>query len=335
MPSANRLRRKLPAQRTGRSSLLQRIALWTSGDIFYSPLHPIGSTEHRGRAITPKTALLTLLAMVAFAANSLLCRLALGEELIDPASFTSVRVVSGALVLSALVALRSSPGSKWQFDWRAVGALFGYMVFFSFAYLSLGAGTGALILFGSVQITMFAFALRAGEHFPPISWIGLGIAIAGLVYLVSPGVTAPSIVGSALMIVAGISWGVYSLRGKEAADPLRATTMNFVYCVPLVAIVSLTFLRDFSAEYPGILLAVASGAIASGVGYAIWYAALSGLTASRAATVQLTVPVIAAIGGVVLLSEEMTLRLAMASAATLGGVAIVLAQRSKKPSKAV
>jgi drug/metabolite transporter (DMT)-like permease len=268
--------------------------------------------------------------MFAFAANSLLCRLALGEELIDPASFTSVRVVSGALFLSVLVALRPATSAKRPFDWRAVGSLFVYMIFFSFAYLSLGAGTGALILFGAVQLTMFAFALRAGEYFPPISWAGLSVAIAGLVYLVSPGVTAPNVIGSALMIVAGVSWGVYSLRGKQAADPLRATTMNFLYCVPLVAIVSLMFLGDFSASFTGVTLAVASGAIASGVGYAIWYAALSGLSASRAATVQLTVPVIAAIGGAVVLSEELTLRLLVSSAATLGGVAIVLAQRAKK-----
>lgn len=270
--------------------------------------------------------------MVAFAANSLLCRFALGQELIDPASFTSIRVASGALVLSGLVALRSSASAEWRFDWRAVGALFGYMVFFSFAYLSLGAGTGALILFGSVQLTMFASALRAGEYFPPISWMGLSVAIAGLVYLVSPGVTAPNIVGSALMMVAGISWGVYSLRGKEAIDPLRATTMNFLTSVPLVALVSLLFLDDLSVNFSGAMLAVASGAIASGVGYAIWYAALSDLPASRAATVQLTVPVIAAIGGVLILSEEPTLRLLASSAATLGGVAIVLAQRAKSIS---
>lgn len=270
--------------------------------------------------------------MVAFAANSLLCRLALGEELIDPASFTSIRVASGALVLSGLVALRPSAGAEWRFDWRAVGALFGYMAFFSFAYLSLGAGTGALILFGSVQMTMFAFALRAGEYFPTISWMGLGIAIAGLVYLVSPGLTAPSVFGSALMVVAGICWGVYSLRGKEAADPLRATAANFSFCVPLVAIVSVIFLGDFSANLSGVALAVASGAIASGMGYAVWYAALSDLSASRAATVQLTVPVIAAIGGILILSEELTLRLLISSAATLGGVAIVLAQRAKRIS---
>lgn len=270
--------------------------------------------------------------MVAFAANSLLCRLALGEGLIDPASFASIRVASGAVVLSALVVLRPSAGANWRFDWRAVGALFGYMVFFSFAYLSLGAGTGALILFGSVQITMFSFALRAGEYFATMSWMGLSIAIAGLVYLVSPGLTQPSIIRSALMIAAGICWGLYSLRGKEAADPLRATATNFLFCVPLVVIVSVVFISELNASISGIALAIASGAIASGVGYAIWFAALAGLTASRAATVQLTVPVIAAVGGVLVLSEELTMRLIVSSAATLGGVAIVLAQRAKGAS---
>ena len=270
--------------------------------------------------------------MVAFAANSLLCRLALGEELIDPASFASIRVASGAFVLCGLMALRPSAGTRWRFDARAVGALFGYMVFFSFAYLSLGAGTGALILFGSVQITMFAFALRAGEYFPTMSWMGLSIAIAGLVYLVSPGITAPNVVGSALMVVAGICWGVYSLRGREAADPLRATAANFLFCVPLVAVVSAMYAGNFSVRFSGGMLAIASGAVASGLGYAIWYAALAGLTASRAATVQLTVPVIAAIGGTVILSEELTLRLLVSSAATLGGVALVLAQRAKRES---
>ena len=279
------------------------------------------------KTISTRTALLTLIAMVAFAANSLLCRLALGQELIDPASFTTVRVASGAITLSILMGFRPSVKARTPIDWRAVVSLFGYMIFFSFAYISLAAGTGALILFGSVQLTMFVFALRNGEHFPLPSWGGLALAIAGLVYLVSPGVTSPNVTGSALMTVAGISWGVYSLRGRKVTDPLQATARNFLYCVPLVAAVSLIFLGDLNSSSFGIGLAIASGAIASGVGYAIWYAALSGLSASRAAIVQLSVPVIAAFGGIVLLSEDVTLRLIVASAATLGGVAIVLAQR--------
>ena len=207
------------------------------------------------------------------------------------------------------------------------------MAFFAFAYLSLGAGTGALILFGAVQLTMFIFALRAGEHFTALSWGGLGMAIVGLIYLVSPGVTAPDPFGAALMAIAGVAWGFYSLLGRGAGDPLAATAGNFIYSVPLAAIVSLFFWSSFSASPTGLALAGASGALASGCGYVIWYAALPGLTATRAATVQLSVPVIAAFGGVLLLSEAATLRLVLASAITLGGVAIVLAQRAAKASQ--
>lgn len=279
--------------------------------------------------MTPRTAILTAAAMLAFAANSLLCRLALGDGLIDAASFTTIRVTSGAVMLGLIMLLRNRPRSRQSADWRMVIMLFTYMVFFSFAYLSLGAGTGALILFGAVQVTMFVFALRTGEHFSTMSWAGLTIAVFGLVYLVSPGVTAPDPLGAVLMAIAGIAWGLYSLLGRGAASPLEATTRNFAYSVPLVLMVSAVFLRDFDGTPMGAGLAVASGALASGCGYVIWYAALPNLTAARAATVQLSVPVIAAIGGVVLLSEDITMRLVVASAATLGGVAIVLAQRAK------
>ena len=276
--------------------------------------------------------LLTVVAMGAFAANSLLCRLALGQELIDAATFTTVRVISGAVSLSLIVALRRRTLDRGTADWRSAAMLFTYMAFFSFAFLSLSAGTGALILFGAVQLTMFIFALRQGEHFPLLSWAGLTLAILGLIYLVSPGVTAPDPWGAVLMAIAGIAWGFYSLLGRDAADPLEATARNFVYSVPLVLIVSLFYLDDFSSSSNGLALAVASGAITSGGGYVIWYAALRGLTATRAATVQLSVPAIAAFGGVVMLSEEITLRLLLASAATLGGVAIVLARRGAKAS---
>lgn len=268
--------------------------------------------------------------MLAFAANSLLCRLALGLELIDAATFTSVRMISGAVTLALILLLRGQAIERGKADWRTVITLFSYMAFFSFAYLSLSAGTGALILFGAVQLTMFIFALRAGEHFPLLSWAGLAMAILGLIYLVSPGVTAPDPWGAVLMAVAGVSWGFYSLLGRGAADPLQVTARNFAYSVPLVLAVSLFFQGDFSISANGLLLAVASGALASGCGYVIWYAALPGLTATRAATVQLSVPAIAAFGGVVLLSEEATLRLLLASAATLGGLAIVLAGKTKK-----
>lgn len=284
------------------------------------------------RHLTKRTVVLTAVAMLAFAANSLLCRLALGRELIDAASFASIRVISGAVTLSLIMLVRGRFGGPWA-NWRAVTSLFGYMVLFSFAYLSLSVGTGALVLFGTVQLTMFSFALREGERFTWLSWAGLAAAVLGLIYLVSPGVTAPDPLGAILMAGAGISWGFYSLLGRGAADPLAATAGNFLYSVPLVLIVNLFFLHDVSVSSHGFILAVVSGAVASGCGYVIWYAALSGLTATRAATVQLSVPVIAAFGGVAMISEAVTLRLLLGSALTLGGVAIVLAQRAAKASQ--
>ena len=275
---------------------------------------------------TENTAFLTAIAIVAFAANSVLCRLALGQDLIDAASFTSIRVISGAGVLGLIVLIRQHKG-RMKSDWRPGLALFIYMVFFSFAYVSLGVGTGALIAFGAVQLTMFAVALRGGEHFPGLSWVGLTIAIAGLVYLVAPGVTAPDPMGAALMVVAGVAWGCYSLLGRSVSDPTQATAYNFLFSVPFVVLTSLLFIEDLKISMAGVSLAVASGAIASGLGYVIWYAALRGHTATSAATVQLSAPVIAAFGGVLLLAEDLTLRLALASIATLGGVAIVLLQR--------
>lgn len=274
------------------------------------------------------TLALTAAAMVAFAANSILCRLALGLGLIDAASFATIRTISGALVLAGILLLRQKPVTARP-NWRSVLALYLYMVFFAFAYLSLSAGTGALILFGAVQLTMFTVALRNGEHFPAVSWAGLALAVGGLVYLVSPGLTAPDPLGAALMTVAGIAWGAYSLVGRSAADPTEATAHNFVYAVPLVVATSLVFLGDVEVTAAGAAYAVASGAVASAIGYAIWYTALKGLTGTAAATVQLSVPVIAAIGGVLLLSEAVTLRLVVASAATLGGVALVLTQRNR------
>lgn len=265
--------------------------------------------------------------MLAFAANSLLCRMALGNEAIDAASFTSIRIISGAIMLGLLILPRWRSRCHMPPDWRFVAALFGYMIFFSFAYLSLSAGTGALILFGAVQLTMFIVALRAGESFTALSWVGLALAIGGLVYLVLPGVTAPDPMGAAMMAIAGIAWGWYSLLGRNASDPMASTAWNFIYSVPLAVVASLLFVKQFHVTVTGALLAVASGAIASGLGYFVWYAALRDLTAMRAATVQLSVPVIAAFGGVILLDENVTLRLVLASMATLGGVAIVLKQR--------
>ena len=276
------------------------------------------------------TVLLTVAALLAFAANSLLSRFALGDRLVDAASYTTIRVVSGVLTLALIALPRWRDGIHASTDWRAVATLFAYMIFFSFAYVSLDAGTGALILFAAVQLTMFIVAMQHGEYFSPWSWGGLAVAICGLVYLVSPGVTAPDPLGAILMAVAGIAWGGYSLLGKGTGDPVIATTSNFVYAVPLAICSSLLFLSDFKISPRGVVLAVMSGALASGVGYVAWYAALHGLTATRAATVQLAVPVIAAFGGSVLLSEPVSLRLIVASSATLGGVAIVLTQRTTR-----
>jgi drug/metabolite transporter (DMT)-like permease len=274
--------------------------------------------------------LLTAIAMLAFAANSLLCRLALGAGLIDAASFTAVRVFSGAIMLGLIILPRYRLHGRPKVDWRSVTMLFAYMIFFSIAYLSLGAGTGALILFGAVQLTMFVVALKSGEPFSRLSWAGLALALAGLVYLVSPGVTAPNPTGALLMAIAGVAWGFYSLLGRTAADPMESTAYNFIYSVPLAVVASLIFIADFHFTIMGAVLAVASGAVASGLGYFIWYAALRGLTAIRAATVQLSVPIIAAFGGVLLLGEDVTLRLVLASIATLGGVAIVLSQKATR-----
>jgi len=265
--------------------------------------------------------------MLAFAANSLLCRLALGPQQIDAASFTSVRIISGALMLGLLILPHARKDAMPVINWRSVVALFAYMICFSIAYRSLPAGTGALILFAAVQLTMIIVALRSGETLPKLSWCGLLLAVAGLVYLVSPGVSAPDPAGAVLMTIAGIAWGCYSLLGRATPDPLQATAYNFIFSVPLTLLSSVFFLREMHVTPVGIGLAVAAGAIAAGLGYYIWYAALQQLAAMRAATVQLSVPVIAAIGGVLLLAEPVTARLLVASAATLGGIAIVLTRR--------
>jgi len=274
------------------------------------------------------TKLLTVIAMVAFAANPLICRLALGQQLIDAASFTSVRVVSGAVTLALIMFPRWRRHGRGSVDWRSVSMLFIYMVFFSFAYLSLSASTGTLLLFGAVQFTMFIAAMRDGERFTLLSWTGFFLASIGLIYLVLPGITSPDPLGATLMLIAGVAWGGYSLFGRSAADPLESNAINFIYSVPMAIIVTLLFVDDLHYTWIGLSLAAVSGAIASGIGYAIWYAALRGLTASRAATVQLSVPTIAAFGGIIFLSEPASLRLVVASALTLGGIAIVLAQRS-------
>ncbi len=280
-----------------------------------------------------RTAILTLCALVAFAANSILCRLALGTAAIDPASFTTIRLASGALVLALILAIRSGGAGgdagragavpdrgRAGGNWPSALALFLYAAPFSFSYVSLGAATGALVLFGAVQATMIAAGLRAGDQPHRREWIGLLVALGGFVVLVAPGLRAPSPVGCALMALAGVAWGVYSLRGRDAVRPIAATAGNFLRAAPLAILVSIAFARAAHVAPRGALLATLSGAVTSGLGYVIWYAALRGLTATRAATVQLAVPVLTAFGGVALLGEPVTLRLAIAAALILGGV---------------
>jgi len=275
-----------------------------------------------------RTMLLTAVAMLAFAANSLLCRLALQQPIIDPASFGSVRLISGAFALALIVRIQPARSAPSRPDWLAAMMLFAYVACFSFAYLTLSAGTGALILFGAVQVTMFGAGLRAGESFRPVAWAGLLLAVGGLVYLVSPGLSAPPLVGAVLMATAGVAWGAYSLRGRAVADPLVSTAGNFLRAAPFAIGLSLLLATHAHATVPGVALAIVSGALTSGIGYVIWYAALNGLSAMRAATVQLSVPPIAAFGGALLLSEVITPRLALASAAILGGIALVLSSRA-------
>jgi drug/metabolite transporter (DMT)-like permease len=274
---------------------------------------------------------LTSLAMIAFACNSLLCRVALRQTGIDAASFTTIRLVSGALMLGLIVRLRRGTDVGTG-NWLSAFALFAYAAGFSFAYRSLPASTGALLLFGAVQATMIGHGLWIGERLRGLQVVGLVLALGGLIGLLSPGVSAPPVSGSALMLSAGVAWGVYSLRGKGAGDPLRVTAGNFLRAVPITVVLSLLLLRGVSLDGGGIGFAVLSGALASGVGYAIWYTALPALKVTGAATVQLSVPVLAALGGITILGESLTLRLVLASAAILGGIALVIVEKQSVKS---
>jgi drug/metabolite transporter (DMT)-like permease len=285
--------------------------------------------------------ILTLLAMIAFASNSLLCRAALKETSVDPASFTFLRIFSGAIALWLLMCVRrkaSADRTPAVFSallsqrplvrdgsWPSALALFVYAAAFSFAYLALSAGTGALLLFGAVQATMIYWGLRKGERLNTIQIVGFVLAMTGLVVLVFPGLTAPPLAGSILMLGAGVAWGVYSLRGKGERNPASVTTGNFVRAIPFAAALSIIFVPWTHLNLAGITYAIISGAVTSGLGYVIWYSALSGLKAASAATVQLSVPVLAATGGILLLGEPITMRYMLASVAVLGGIALVVA----------
>lgn len=277
-----------------------------------------------------RVVILTLLAMLAFAGNSLLCRMALKHTAIDPASFTAIRITSGAAVLWLMVQLRDRrhagprPSSG---NWPSAFALFVYAAAFSFAYVSLTAATGALLLFGAVQATMIGSGLWTGERLRGKQVAGLALALGGLVGLLLPGLSAPPLQGSLSMLAAGVSWGVYSLRGKGGGDPLRVTGGNFQRAVvPALVLSGIIAAGLIPVTLPerGVAYALASGALASGLGYAVWYTALPGLKVTSAATAQLSVPVIAALGGVLWLDEPMTLRLVIASVAVLGGIALVV-----------
>lgn len=270
---------------------------------------------------------LVALALLAFAGNSLLARFALRDGGMDPASFTALRIASGAVVLWLLARWRRAAATGRG---RAVSALalFAYAALFSLAYLRLDAGAGALLLFGAVQATMIGHGLWRGERLSARQWLGLVLALAGLAGLLAPGLTAPPLGASLLMLGAGVAWGAYSLLGRGGGDPLKVTAGNFLLAVPLAAVFLGVAWPGLRMDTVGIACALASGALASGVGYALWYAALPALRASAAATLQLCVPVLVAIAGVLLLGEPLGRRLLLASAAILGGVALVVRRRA-------
>jgi drug/metabolite transporter (DMT)-like permease len=276
------------------------------------------------------TAILTCCTLLAFAANSLLARMALGNDAADPVGFTTVRLTSGALTLWLIITARGEriqrrSGGSWLSGWW----LFLYAITFSWAYVSLTTGTGALILFGAVQVTMIVSGLRSGERPRALQWIGLAIALLGLVLLVAPGISAPSPLGALLMATAGAAWGLYSVRGRGVANPAAATASNFVRSVPMVALTAAVVLPSIALSSEGVLLAVVSGSLASGLGYVLWYSALRGLSTTQASIVQLAVPVLAALAGVVVLSEELTTRLVISGIVILGGVGTAVVAGSR------
>jgi drug/metabolite transporter (DMT)-like permease len=281
--------------------------------------------------MTARTLLLTALAMLAFAGNSLLCRLALRDTGIDAASFTAVRLLAGALSLWLLLRLGAKRG-RLGGSWSGAVALFVYAAGFSFAYLQLDTGVGALLLFGAVQLGMLLYGLWRGERLGPWASLGLLLALAGLVALLLPGANAPAPGSAALMLLAGLAWAVYSLLGRGSADPLAATAGNFLRAVPLALLLGLLLLAQREPDPQGLAYALLSGALTSGLGYAVWYSALRGLGALQAATVQLSVPILAALAGALLLGEALTLRLSLASLAVLGGITLVLTAERVAPA---
>ena len=271
-----------------------------------------------------RTIALTMLAMIAFAANSLLCRAALKHTAIDAATFTSVRLMFGAAILYVIAAMNRNKG---QGNWISALMLFVYAAGFSFAYVKLSAATGALLLFGAVQASMISYGMLKGERFKKMQAAGLMLALAGLVILLLPGISAPPLGASLLMLIAGVAWGIYSLKGRGKGNHIGVTAGNFLYAISAAAALSLMMHGSLSIDKAGFLYAAASGALASGLGYAIWYTVLPMLRATHAATIQLSVPVIAALGGIAFLGEPLNFRLVIASIATLGGIALVIMER--------
>ncbi|MHB1174731.1 MAG: DMT family transporter [Sulfuriferula sp.] len=277
-----------------------------------------------------RTITLTVLAMIAFAGNSLLCRAALKHTSIDATSFTAIRLISGAAMLWLLVRMRrTTPGGRG--NWPSAIALLIYAAGFSFAYVSLPAATGALLLFGAVQATMIGHGIWSGERLRGLQLLGLALAFTGIVGLLLPGLSAPPLPGSILMLGAGVAWGIYSLRGKTAGDPVSVTAGNFLRAAPISILLGALMLDRTSWDIAGFWYAVSSGALASGIGYALWYSVLPALKATSAATIQLSVPVIAALGGIAFLGEAVSLRLLLASLAILGGIALVILEKQKIP----
>lgn len=281
--------------------------------------------------VEPRTAGLTVVALVAFAANSLLCRAALAGGFSDATTFTTLRLAGGAVALGLLVRARGVPRARSGDGWLSATALFVYALCFSLAYVRIPAGTGALLAFAAVQLTMLGGGLLAGERPRSREWWGLGLSLAGLVALTRPGLAQPDPAGAALMIGAGAAWGLYSLRGRGAGDPLSVNAVNFARSVPLTLLAGTLGLAmgNLHLTPEGASLALASGAITSGLGYAVWYAALRGLSATHGAIVQLSVPPLTALGGVLLLDEALTVRLVVAGLVILGGIALAISSRER------
>lgn len=281
-----------------------------------------------------KTMGYTIAALTAFAANSVLCRMALQNNAIDASSFTAIRLGSGALMLFVLFTLFSVKSAQDKQEnkggsWKAALMLFIYAITFSFAYISLDTGTGALVLFGAVQLTMIISSLLTGHKLHRAEWLGVAVSFAGLAYLIYPTITTPSVFGFVLMAISGVAWGIYTLLGRGSINPLRDTTVNFSYTIPLILVLAIAMFANINISWEGFILAVLSGAFASALGYTLWYIALAGLSATEAAVVQLSVPVLASIGGVIFLSESVTMRLIIACVLVLGGISAVIVSRNK------